>query len=62
MSPSPNLPAPKSLEPKSEVGHGLPLRLCCHLRARVIYNANFVCGVFGHPIVPPDQHFDPFGN
>jgi hypothetical protein len=34
----------------------------CHLRARVIYNANFVCGVFGHPIVPPDQHFDPFGN
>jgi hypothetical protein len=34
----------------------------CHLRARVIYNANFVCGFFEHPIVPPDQHFDPFGN
>jgi len=34
----------------------------CHLRARVMYDANFVRGVSGHRIVPPGQNFDPFGN
>jgi hypothetical protein len=34
----------------------------CHLRARVMYDANFVCGVCGHRIVSPGQNFDPFGN
>jgi hypothetical protein len=33
-----------------------------HLRARVIHDANFVCGDSSHRIVPPGQNFDPSGN
>jgi hypothetical protein len=33
-----------------------------HLRARVIHDANFVCGDSRHRIVPPGQNFDPSGN
>jgi hypothetical protein len=34
----------------------------CHLRASVMYDADFVCGVSRHRIVPLGQNFDPFGN